>query len=391
MSIDLSYLAAKFTEFFGLSPHWASRAPGRVNLIGEHIDYNGGLVLPAAINRDVAMTAALAPDGVFRVRSETFKQEYSWPVESLPEEPSPLGWPNYFLAVLDQFLARDLRIPPLWVMVDGDVPAAAGLSSSAAYEVCAARLFLAVQDGEMSGAELALLAQAAEHSHWVGVQCGIMDQFISANAIAGHALKINCGTLDYTPVKLAPEKANILIIHSTVRRELVTSAYNERRTQCNQALEQMNRASGQDRSFLAGYSPSEFARWGKGLSDPEDRRARHVVTEQARVLECGEALNRGDMARVGALLNQSHISLRDDYEVSCAELDSIHEIALGIEGVLGCRMTGAGFGGCAVALVQPDQAEFVATQLAERFEKQWGKRPWTLLTPACGGAESWEH
>ncbi len=391
MSIDIQALATGFEKVYGLAPCWASRAPGRVNLIGEHIDYNGGLVLPAAINRDVVMVAALAPDGNFRIRSETFHQEFSWPVDSLPEKPSPLGWPNYFLAVLDQFLERDLRVPPLWVMIDGDVPAAAGLSSSAAYEVCAARLFLVVQDGEMPGAELALLAQAAEHSHWVGVQCGIMDQFISANAVAGHALKIHCGTLEHTPVKLDPTQASMLIIHSTVQRELVTSAYNERRAQCGVALEQINRASGQDRSFLAAYSPTEFARWGSVLTDPEGRRARHVITEQARVIECEQALNRGNPTRVGELLNQSHVSLRDDYEVSCVELDSIHEIANGIPGVFGCRMTGAGFGGCAVALVEPGQAENVAIALADQFEKRHAKRPWTLLTPACGGAESWEH
>ncbi len=391
MSIDLRGLSNKFHKVFGLSPHWAARAPGRVNLIGEHIDYNGGYVLPAAINRDVAMVAVLAPNGDFRICSETFQQEFTWPVDSLPESPSPLGWPNYFIAVLEQFLNKDMRIPPLWVMIDGDVPAAAGLSSSAAYEVCAARLFLAVQDQEMPGAELALLAQAAEHSHWVGVQCGIMDQFISANAIKGHALRIHCGTLESAAVKLDPAKASILIIHSTVQRELVTSAYNERRAQCGSALEQLNKASHRARTYLVEYSPADFERWGKGLSDPEGRRARHVITEQARVLECEKALNQGDVNQVGELLNQSHWSLRDDYEVSCKELDSLHEIALSIEGVYGCRMTGAGFGGCAVALVEPRKAESVAQRLADQFEKQWGKRPWTLQTPACGGAESWEH
>jgi galactokinase len=279
----------------------------------------------------------------------------------------------------------------LWVLIDGDVPAAAGLSSSAAYEVSAARLFLAVQDQEMPGAELALLAQAAEHSHWVGVQCGIMDQFISANAVAGHALRIHCGTLESSAVRLSPELASILIIHSTVRRELVTSAYNERRAQCETALQQLNRASGNSKAFLAGYSPSDLQQWGKDLSDPEVRRAQHVITEQTRVIECEKALNRGDLVQVGELLNQSHRSLRDDYEVSCAELDSIHEIANGLQGVYGCRMTGAGFGGCAVALVEPDLAEAVAEQVEDQFAERWGKRPWTLLTPACGGAESWEH
>ncbi len=391
MSVNIRDLANKFQQFFGLPPHWAARAPGRVNLIGEHIDYNGGFVLPAAINRDVAMAAALAPNGDFRIRSETFQQEFSWPVDTLPEKPSPLGWPNYFLAVLDQFLSRDLRIPPLWVMIDGDVPAAAGLSSSAAYEVCAARLFLAVQDQEMPGAEVALLAQAAEHSHWVGVQCGIMDQFISANAVAGYALRIHCGTLESVPVKIDPGKASILIIHSTVQRELVTSAYNERRAQCGKALEQINRASGRNKDFLVEYTPYGLQQWGWDLTSPEDKRARHVITEQARVIDCERALNRGDLSHVGELLNQSHRSLRDDYEVSCPELDSIHEIANGIQGVFGCRMTGAGFGGCAVALAVPEMAESVAAHLADQFENRWAKRPWTLITPACGGAESWEH
>jgi galactokinase len=386
MSVDLVRLVARFTEVFAPKPQWFARAPGRVNLIGEHIDYNGGWVLPAAINRDVAMVAGPSVDGQFHLRSETYDQDFSSPGNSLPGAPVDVGWPNYFLAVLEQFQLRGMSPPPLSVVIDGDVPAAAGLSSSAAYEVCAARLFLAVLERTLPGPDLALLAQAAEHSRWVGVQCGIMDQFISVNGKRGHALKIDCRTLESFPVPLDPQKGQLLLIHSTVKRELATSAYNERRRECEEALALLNDLAGLRNSFLTEYTPSDFDKWGERVPEPLRRRARHVISEQARVLDCERLLNAGDLAAVGELLNASHRSLSDDYEVSCSELDSIHEIASGLKGVYGCRMTGAGFGGCAVALVEPSRAGDLAQEVAATFAERWGTRPWTLLTPACDGA-----
>ncbi|MCA9449354.1 MAG: galactokinase, partial [Candidatus Omnitrophica bacterium] len=204
--------------------------------------------------------------------------------------------------------------------------------------------------------------------------------------ISGHALKLNCGTLDFKPVPLDPEKVSILIIHSTVARELVISAYNQRRLECEEGLKLLNEKSGREEEWLVGYSLEEFETLSDGMDETLKKRARHVISEQARVERFEEAFSKDLFDEGGRLLAESHISLRDDYEVSCQELDAIQEIASGLEGVYGCRMTGAGFGGCAVSLVQPDAVNGVATRIEEDFEKRMGKRPWTLISPATEGA-----
>jgi galactokinase len=387
MSIPLESLVEKFEGIFGCPPVWGARAPGRVNLIGEHIDYNGGQVLPCAICCDVAMAAAPSKDHSFHLRAENFDQDFAWASDQPLEPPPVKGWPNYFLAVLDQIQQRGWPPPPLQVLIEGDVPSAAGLSSSAAFEVCAARLLLETMGESLSNVQVALLAQAAEHSPWVGVQCGIMDQYISACGIEDHALAINCSTLDCEPVRLDRNVCRILIIHSTVSRRLTTSAYNERRRQCDAALAMLNERTGRQWGFLAEIPLEIFNAGEENLPDIERKRARHVITEQARVLEYKQSLLEGDLSVAGELLNTSHRSLRDDYEVSCPELDWIHETANTLDGVYGCRMTGAGFGGCAVALVNPEKGEAIAHELKEQFMAHWGKSPWTLTTNAGRGAQ----
>ena len=386
MSVNINELRRKFRTLYQMEPVWCARAPGRVNLIGEHIDYNGGFVLPVAINRDIAMAAAPSVDRSFSLTSLTYEQPFGWDLDSRPHQSVEEEWPNYFLAVVEQLHQKGMYPPPICVAIDGDVPTAAGLSSSAAFEVCTGTLLLAVLGRQMPGKDLALLAQAAEHSPWVGVQCGIMDQFISANAVADRALLVDCGSLEYEEVPLDPEKVSILVVHSTVERQLVASAYNERRSQCEEGLKRLNDRSGQDRHFLTEYAVDELGSWGAELEDPVFRRVRHVITEQERVLGCVRALVSGDLEKAGGLLNASHASLRDDYEVSCGELDVLHEIANEVEGVFGCRMTGAGFGGCAVALVVPELAEEAASKIAAEFGSRFGKEPWTVVTPACESA-----
>lgn len=391
MSIDLGHLEECFRQKFHQPPRWGARAPGRVNLIGEHIDYNGGFVLPAAINREVAMLASPSPDHEFHLYSVNYSEGFRFSSGDLNlSQRSQSGWPNYVLAVLDQLHKRGIRILPLQVIIEGDVPSAAGLSSSAAVEVCAATLFLACIEHELPGEQLALLAQSAEHSPWVGVQCGIMDQFISVHGLEGHALKIDCRDLSYSPVQVDPRLVSMVMIHSTVGRELMKSAYNQRRSECEQALTLLNQSSGLSRNHLVQYSPEEFEIYRQNLPGLLSRRARHVITEQTRVVEFEQVMNRGDFQAAGQLLQASHASLRDDYEVSCPELDCIYEISLNIDGVYGCRMTGAGFGGCAVALADPEQAETVADRIAGEFEKIRKMRPWTLVTPACRGACHWK-
>ena len=386
MSVDREALKRRFRKICHAEPVWGASAPGRVNLIGEHIDYNGGSVLPAAIDRDITMLAAPSEDRSFSLSSLVYQQPFGWDLDSPPGGSVEEGWPNYFLAVIDQFHKRGMYPPPLRVVIDGDVPTGSGLSSSAAFEVCVATLLLSAMNETMPDAETAKLAQAAEHSSWVGVQCGIMDQFISVSGIPGHALEIDCATLEFKSVPLDPTKASILIVHSTVERGLVGSAYNERRSQCEEGLQKLNEVSGEERSFLAEFTPSEFEEWGRELLDLIRKRSRHVITEQSRVASCASHLREGDFEAVGRLLNASHESLRDDYEVSCLELDALHEIAKEIDDVYGCRMTGAGFGGCAVALVKPEASNEVAARIVSEFEKRTGKTTWTVVTPACGGA-----
>jgi galactokinase len=386
MSVDRDALKSQFRKICRTEPVWGASAPGRVNLIGEHIDYNGGSVLPAAIDRDITMLAAPSEDRSFSLSSLVYQQPFGWDLDSPPGGSVEEGWPNYFLAVLDQFNKRGMYPTPMRVVIDGDIPTGSGLSSSAAFEVCAATLLLSSMNETMSGTETALLAQAAEHSSWVGVQCGIMDQFISVNGTPGHALEIDCATLEFKAVSLDPAKASILVVHSTVERGLVSSAYNERRSQCEEGLRRLNKISGRERSFLAKFTPSEFEEWGGELPEPVLRRARHVITEQSRVASCVRHLEGGDFEASGKLLNASHESLRDDYEVSCPELDALHEIASEIDDVYGCRMTGAGFGGCVVALVKPETSDEVSARIVSEFEKRTGKSTWTVVTPACGGA-----
>jgi galactokinase len=247
-------------------------------------------------------------------------------------------------------------------------------------------LFESVLDLILPGTDKALWSQAAEHGERLRIRSGIMDQFVSANAIEGHALKLNCGSLEFTPVPIDGKRIALLIIHSTVARELVISAYNQRRLECESALEELNKASGRSEPYLVGYSPDELEHWGTDLSADLFKRARHVVTEQDRVERFVEALTMGRFDQIGGVLTASHRSLKEDYEVSCRELDQIHEISNGLSGVYGCRMTGAGFGGCAIALVDPAKSAELAQIISSEFEKRMGQRPWTLISPAQAGA-----
>lgn len=386
MTLDVGELCGDFRTRFGTEPVWGASAPGRVNLIGEHIDYNGGWVLPAAINRETTVLAGPSPDGVLRVHSLSFSEPFECDASRIPEGQVTPAWANYFLGAHDQMALRGHPLPPLQVLVAGDVPTAAGLSSSAAFLVSLFTLFESVLGVRIPGREKALWSQAAEHAERLSIRSGIMDQFISANAVPGCALKLNCGTLESTTVPLDPDRLAMVIIHSTVARELVVSAYNQRRLECENALAELNRRSGREEEYLVGYTLEEFESLSDGMDPTQLKRARHVITEQARVDRFEDALRNHRWEETGFHLAESHRSLREDYEVSCPELDVIQEAAEATEGVYGCRMTGAGFGGCAVALTTPDSAERAAVEIASTVEKRIGKTPWTLISPAMGGS-----
>jgi len=287
-------------------------------------------------------------------------------------------WSNYLRGVAWALEQRGARFPGLDLVIQGDVPLGSGLSSSAALEVCAATMFLAMANLEMGKIEIAKLCQKAENE-FVGVQCGIMDQFVSTLAHEGHALLIDCCDLSYQDIPL-PKDATIVVGDTGKRRGLVDSEYNARRAECSQAAHLLGV------KVLRDVAPAEFAKRSHELPPTVAKRARHIITENARVLEAVEAARRDDRLKLGTLMDASHESLRDDYQVSCAELDAMVDVARKQRGCLGARLTGAGFGGCTVNLVASDAVDEFVEQLSEGYLARTGLSPSIFPCRASAGA-----
>lgn len=363
-----------FTTRFGQEPEWIVRAPGRVNLIGEHTDYNEGFVLPMAIDRAVWIAVRPRPDSLVRVHSLDFREDMQFDLGALVR--SGPGWGAYLEGVAWALRAAGHALRGWEGVIAGDVPLAAGLSSSAAVELAAARAFAAVSPLTWDPPAMARQAQRAENE-WVGVACGIMDQLTSACGIAGHALQIDCRTLAIEPVPL-PLQLVVLVLDTGTRRGLVTSDYNQRRHECRQGAAAFGLESLRDLTAEA-FSGGEAA-----LGDPIRRRVRHVLSENRRTLEAAQALREGDLERAGRLMLESHASLRDDFEVSSPALDAMVEAARSQEGCWGARMTGAGFGGCAVALVDGQRALPIADRIAAGYLRATG---WTAAVHVCRASD----
>ncbi len=343
---------SRFVETFDAQPACLVAAPGRVNLIGEHTDYNDGYVLPAAIDRHVVIAAAPRADRQVRVLAVDLGRRSAFSLDDLHADEAE-RWSNYVRGVAWALQQAGHTLPGLDLTLTSDVPIASGLSSSAAIEVAVACTFQELGGLQLDGVQRALLSQKAEND-FVGMRCGIMDQYIISLGQRDHALLIDCRSLDYQAVRI-PDGCSLVICDTRKRRGLVDSEYNTRRNECEQGAAILGVRA------LRDVSPDELARRAAELPPVTLQRCRHVVTENQRVLDAVSALNSGDLARFGALMNASHISLRDDYQVSCAELDAMAEAAWQQKGVLGARMTGAGFGGCTVALVRSEAtAAFVA-------------------------------
>ena len=367
----------EFTRRLDGAPTLVARAPGRVNLIGEHTDYNDGFVLPMAIDRAVWIALRPRDDGRVTLHSLDFGESMTFD-PTAPEHRDD-GWAEYVRGVAWSLGEAGHALACGWEgVVAGDVPLGAGLSSSAALELAVARAFASACGLPWEPAAMARLAQRAENE-WVGVNSGIMDQMISAAGRAGHALLIDCRSLDTRAVPL-PAGTSVVILDTGTRRGLVHSAYNERRAQCEAAA----RAFGVP--ALRDVDVETFERRARELDPDTRRRARHVVTENARTLRAADALERGDAAEVGWLMDASHVSLRDDFEVSRQELDVIVELARAQPGCHGARMTGAGFGGCAVALVDADAAERLAREVSHRYTAAFGLAPSVYVCAAAEGA-----
>jgi galactokinase len=365
----------EFEARFGGVPTWIARAPGRVNLIGEHTDYNDGFVLPMAIDRAVWIALRARDDRRVSAYSMDFGESREFDLVHLGS--STGGWIEY-LRGMAWALQKTCRLRGWEGVTAGDVPIGAGLSSSAAMELATARAFAALCDLAWDPREMALLAQRAENE-WVGVNCGIMDQMISAAGAPGHALLIDCRTLEGTPVPL-PAGCAVVILDTDTRRGLVDSAYNERRRQCEDAAAHFGVPALRD--VTLEMLEAEAA----ALDPATHRRARHVVTENARTLQAADALGRGDAAEAGRLMNESHASLRDDFQVSRKELDAIVALAQAQPGCHGARMTGAGFGGCAVALVDRAVAADFASQVASAYRETVRLEPRVYVCSASEGA-----
>jgi galactokinase len=365
-----------FEERYGVPPAFLARAPGRVNLIGEHTDYNDGFVLPMAIDRAVWIALRPRDDARVEVHSLDFGETHGFGVADLSTAGD--GWIEYVRGMAWALETSGAQLRGWEGVTAGDVPIGAGLSSSAAMELATARAFAAVSSLDWDPARMALLAQKAENG-WVGMQCGIMDQMISAAGRAGYALLIDCRSLETRPVPLPPG-TSVVILDTATRRGLVDSAYNDRRRDTTAAAAFLGVPA------LRDVTVEQFERRETEMDPVMRRRARHVVTEDERTLRAAEALERGDATEVGRLMNESHASLRDDFEVSRAELDTIVELAQAQPGCFGARMTGAGFGGCAVALVEQPAAARFAEEVASKYHADTGLEPKVYVCSASAGA-----
>ena len=358
-------------------------APGRVNLIGEHTDYNDGFVLPAAIDRATVVAAAPRADRRLAVRSIDLDRAIEIDLDA-PGTGRSGTWADHVAGVAALLERAGARLVGADVVLGSDVPAGAGLSSSAALEMSLGLALLSLAGHEVDRVALARAAQAAEHE-FVGTRCGIMDQLIAGLGRAGHALLIDCRSLEATPVPLAIGDCVIALCDTKVKHDLATSAYNERRAACERAVELLRPALPGVRA-LRDVTAGDLERHAELLPQPIRRRAAHVVGENARTLAAADALRAGDLERVGQLMAESHRSLRDDYQVSCAELDHLVDVATELPGVAGARMTGGGFGGCTVNIVEAASLDSFTANVTSAFEARFGRRPDVFAARAADGA-----
>ncbi len=373
-----------FRKHFGYESQIIVRAPGRAELIGGHTDYNDGFVLPMAIEREAIIIAARREDKQVRIFSETLNEQIEFALDGaiVPDEPA---WGNYAKGVAALLLRAGKELCGLDIYLTCNVPVGGGLSSSAAIEVAYAKAFLAAIDDNFDPVELALLCQEAEHS-FAGSPCGIMDQFICVLARAGTALLLDCRSRGFRHIPMPSEQVTVLIADTKVKHNLGQSEYPVRQQQCKSALEKLKMFY-PEISALRDVNIDMLNSQSGALEPIELARARHVITENQRVLDVAEALEKNNIALAGKLLNESHISLRDDYQVSCAELDFLAEKAQSLEGVYGARMSGGGFGGCIVAFVEPSKSEQISESLDEAYQEKFGITPSIFCTSAAGGAE----
>jgi galactokinase len=378
-----AHAAAEFQKHHGRPPRWIVAAPGRVNVIGEHTDYNDGFVLPMAIEFYTIMVADKRADGKKVITFRSSSQPDATTVDlSQSVKPGTPKWGNYARGVVAGFLARGINPEGLDVLLHSTVPPGSGLSSSAALEVATATLIETVTGNKIDPVEKALLCQKAEND-FAGVPCGIMDQFISVMGRQDHLLLLDCRSRQTELVPMSDPSVSLMIINTNVKHELTGGGYAQRRAQCETAAKNLGIPS------LRDATGEMLERTKSKMNEVVFRRARHVIGEIERTVHAAEGVRASNWPAVGQLMYASHDSLRDDYEVSCRELDDVVEIAgdIGFKGgIYGSRMTGGGFGGCAVTLVKTESVEAISQQIAVEYKKRTGIEATIFVSRPAAGA-----
>jgi galactokinase len=384
---DESTVAAirdQFRRLFGSSPA-IFRAPGRVNLIGEHTDYNDGFVMPAAIGFYTWIAVGPRAERTIRVHSQQFHETVELSLDALAGPPRN-HWSDFIRGVAATIEAGGYRLSGANLFVDGQVPMGAGLSSSASLEVATAFALRSISHTDIPLLEMVKLSQRAEHEY-VGTRCGIMDQFIAVFGRSAHALLLDCRSLHYETLPI-PSDVRLVISNSMVKHEHSAGEYNRRRQDCEIGVQIFQKILPNVRA-LRDVTMADLEKCKDKLPERVYRRCRHVIRENDRVISAAAALRAGDLAHFGKLMNESHRSLRDDYEVSSPELDVLVAIASTLDGVYGTRMTGGGFGGCTITLVKSDKAENFQAKIAESYRTQTGITPDVYICSATQGAAAW--
>ncbi len=363
-------LKQKFIEVFGKSEDIKSfYSPARINIIGEHTDYNGGYVFPCVLDFGTYGVARKRDDNKIMLKSMLFDGSVEVTVDELVYVKEH-GWANYVKGVVDEFIKAGYKVGGFELIIDSNMPLSSGLSSSASLEVLVSKILSTLFELNVSGKDMAIISQKAENN-FMGLKCGIMDQFIIANGEKNKAMLLKCDNLEYKQFNLNLENNKIVICNTKKPRNLVESKYNERLSECMEGLEMLKKYL--DISCLAEVSVEDFLKYSDKIENKTVRnRVEHVVYETERTLKASKAMENGKLEELGQYIIQSHNSLRDLYEVTGLELDSIVEIALKQEGVLGARMTGAGFGGCAISLVDERKIEEFIKNVGEEYTKATG-------------------
>ena len=376
-----------FKAQFGTTPTFVASAPGRVNLIGEHTDYNNGYVFPVAINRQILVAASRRNDRKLRIHAHNLNSSIETSLEGL-EQTKKQSWSNYPKGVAFYLQEAGKKLGGANLLIDGDIPNAAGLSSSAALEMATAHALMALNDIRLDAVQVIDICHNAEFE-FVGVHCGIMDQFISCMGKRDHAMFLDCETLHYEHVPF-PSECQLVVCDTGVKRKLAASEYNIRRQQCTEGAHLLSYVLPSVKT-LRDVSAKQFEQHKGKLGDIIRRRCQHVIYENERVLRSVSALKKKDLSEFGKLMYQSHMSLKNDFEVSCPELDAAVDICAEVEGVYGARMTGAGFGGSAICLVETSQAEAVVERLQKEFPSKTRRKPTIQVCTTEDGARVWPN